>query len=105
MPTEVKHTPGPWKVTAHPPYNKVIASHGQGRQPVYFDVALCHLETDRAEANARLIAAAPDLLEACKAMLSAIKDSLASGVSINNHKYDAVGQQVLAAIKKAEGAQ
>ncbi len=66
-----KHTPGPWKVTGYEPHNKVIASYGDGKQPVHFDVALCHLEVaiGTPQANARLIAAAPELLEACKAVL------------------------------------
>ena len=63
---KTKHTPGPWLVTdrATAP-NKVIV-HAQPRR-----IALCYLQgkavyVDRAEAeaNAKLIAAAPELLEA-----------------------------------------
>lgn len=57
-----KHTPGPW-----------IAKAGIGRWNVTTSAAprsfnICSINTDREEqeANARLIAAAPDLLEALK---------------------------------------
>jgi hypothetical protein len=63
------HTPGPWRW------------NGTNKQPKAFcylygpdyDVAGCALDgfTDNA-ANARLIAAAPDLLEACQWALSAL---------------------------------
>jgi len=59
-----KHTPGPWEVdgyrVGHP-----VGKHG-------FDLVARILQTDNATedaANARLIAAAPDLLAACKAAL------------------------------------
>lgn len=55
------------------------------------------------EANARLITAAPELIEACKAVQAAVKDSIANRLSMNNMKYDDVGQQLVKAIAKAEG--
>ena len=63
---ENKHTPGPWE------YEKT-ASHTNGREyfivyhqenGVVADMPYNHIKN--AEANARLIAAAPELLEACK---------------------------------------
>jgi hypothetical protein len=63
------HTPGPW---THEGQGDItgIEDNGFGRGPV--DVCSVYLRTveGRHEANARLIAAAPDLLEACKAALS-----------------------------------
>jgi hypothetical protein len=63
-----KHTPGPWNVNG-------MHDNGTPEVWVYDDkadqlVARVICETKRHEANARLIAAAPDLLEACKAALS-----------------------------------
>lgn len=60
-----KHTPGPW---THEGQGDItgIEDNGFGRGPV--DVCSVYLRTveGRHEANARLIAAAPDLLEALK---------------------------------------
>lgn len=61
------HTPGPWKVF-ETPTGKVV---GIGRQSDGYAVADAGFgvwgeQSDEASANARLIAAAPDLLEACK---------------------------------------
>jgi hypothetical protein len=66
-----KHTPGPWTLSAYYP-NRVIGDRndGEGRY-----VADCHCnglngaEQPEDAANARLIAAAPDLLEALQGML------------------------------------
>lgn len=72
-----QHTPGPWKVSQS-------ASLSAGRPVKTRDgqaVALCPAAglglpfdqaCDQADANARLIAAAPDLLEACKRALDII---------------------------------
>ena len=57
------HTPGPWHLRADDPCMVVCEAE-------YFAIADCAGGTDRDEANARLIAAAPDLLEALQAMCS-----------------------------------
>ena len=62
----MSHTPGPWHWTDHiSPHLSVYASDGNSAvkitEPFYKDGA------GVAEANARLIAAAPDLLEVAKA--------------------------------------
>lgn len=72
-----RHTPGPWQVhngyRVYAPAKLVGENRGQ-----YFEVAICG--TDYAsgnlaetDANARLIAAAPDLLAACQAGLVKIQ--------------------------------
>ncbi|HSG19548.1 MAG TPA: hypothetical protein VLA31_02160 [Burkholderiaceae bacterium] len=64
-----KHTPGPWR----PRNGIVLADSHKGTHCSDEDIAfyggplVC--ESIRTDANARLIAAAPDLLEALKAML------------------------------------
>lgn len=64
-----QHTPGPWKFNGpgiYAPNFRGVASH-------HYDVAYAlHVMDDEGEANARLIAAAPSLLEACKSALERI---------------------------------
>ncbi len=82
MPQQVEgHTPGPWRMTKNP-YSRtkegpsgwnVRADTAMPGDPSEHVVATAH-GTDvygfSAEANARLIASAPDLLAACEAALS-----------------------------------
>ena len=67
----MSHTPGPWEVSID------IASAGQRATIMHRTgvVAITSFSTNTTliEANARLIAAAPDLLEACECFLIASK--------------------------------
>lgn len=64
---ESKHTPGPWEYDG-PPHNIIVWSSPENR--------ICFMTSDGpTEANARLIAAAPDLLAALKT-LSAVYDGI-----------------------------
>ena len=65
--SEIKHTPGPWAETYLPQHRMRIFA--AGGQTTICDVALWTADYDEQQANARLIAAAPDLLEALKALL------------------------------------
>ncbi len=104
-----KHTPGPWKVgqylgslsSFH--VHMDVGDKGRGADIVE---AVCGLDTAQRLANARLIAAAPDLLEAAKLGLRAaegwVKDQL-EGTSM----FAAAMQEldpIRAAIAKAEAA-
>jgi hypothetical protein len=89
-----KHTPGPWHVDAgdykyHIYYSREQSDH-------YF-VEVDGDDDDEAKANARLIAAAPDLLAALKALLF----NAQHGNGLDAH-YRAQGE-ALVAIAKAEG--
>ncbi len=64
------HTPGPWTLA-------------EGRSGYQFwpliqhggkDIAVCSRQVDETDANARLIAAAPDLYEALRAMIDCAGD-------------------------------
>jgi hypothetical protein len=92
-----KHTPGPWTIAKSGEHIE-IRGNPQTTNMVNSDLARCGgpkswLDESEVEANARLIAAAPDLLAACKAVIVTLK--IASEV-------DAI-PQLLAAIRKAEG--
>lgn len=82
----MKHTKGrPWKV-----YNNGMDSSGRG-------VYRIEHRREELEANARLIASAPELLEACKALVETIKEILPI------EGYSSYTEQAKQAIKKAEG--
>lgn len=113
QPKLCKHTPGPWRVKADKrvgPYGFYIvvvcdegyefedAMHvaGTGRSIVVFD-------DEEVRANANLIAAAPDLLEACRATLLELESLLAVAAGrIDNMEYD--GDDVARAIHGARAA-
>lgn len=93
------HTPGPWKHLTHTP--TII---GRGRRLVARvvwkpmpDFLGASEETDEANANARLIAAAPDLLAACKGLASYVYSTTNPGDA-----PDAL-RAGIAAIAKAQG--
>jgi hypothetical protein len=94
MTTQAKHTPGPWRigdagVTVFGPPN--------GNPSPITIARIVHPE----KANTRLIAAAPELLEACKAALDGL-----SNMTIEQYKRGDDRQlrnSLQAAIAKAEG--
>ena len=61
-----KHTPGPWKIRSF--YNQDIV-YINAEDDKGFGIA--EILGENKEANARLIASAPELLEACKVILDA----------------------------------
>ena len=100
--TNPKHTPGPWSIFSHPNSPRLRPK----RLTRYFEIApkagpaLAILPEGRAdiqEVNARLIAAAPDLLEALKGAYDEIRpDGPPHGTKDPLPK-------IRAAIDKAEG--
>jgi hypothetical protein len=96
-----KHTPGPWHRRIGRVGNGTPAS--QHEQVCNSDgVAVVMLEHDGqpdGDANARLIAAAPDLLEACKDALSSF-----SAAHAHRRNGNCECDVIRAAIAKAEGS-
>src|SRR6476646_6775635 len=95
-----KHTPGPWR----PSYDRgyfVETDHDD--KPSSGNV--CNIEQgdgcskEEAQANARLIAAAPDLLKACKAMVTYCGKYAIEDYAKGQWPY----QNLMDAIAKAEG--
>jgi len=88
---KMKHTPGPWKADNWATGWTVSAPDSH--------YSVCHLEDcNNAEANAHLIAAAPDLLEACKNLNAWV------GVTLGyEYDEDPIAEKVCKAIAKAEG--
>ena len=92
---EAKHTPGPWEAGHYNGTPTIFDSRGNGTIPL----ATVHdVTTGDPEANARLIAAAPDLLAACEALAQwADKECMPVGET-NDGPWD----QLDAAIAKAK---
>lgn len=111
-----KHTPGPWTfdatlkgTTIHvdgfdPEEATVVARTNEGD---LWDFVCCMCKTDRDKANARLIAAAPDLLVACKALIEHIDHQANLGYSwAAQWREHGVGPGLAEqAISKAEGSE
>jgi hypothetical protein len=101
-----KHTPGPWQVNHWDHLQVCDSSDERGCAPIAHIVKTGEPKP-RAEdiANARLIAAAPDLLEALKGaafLLEAVSPS-AERVGCDAYKYEAAKLRAL--IAKATGEQ
>ena len=67
------HTPGPWVVRKGDEWTRdVVTDHGEmpDGSRNYWNVASANIRRDECEANARLIAAAPDLFDAAKLVLA-----------------------------------
>ena len=87
---KAQHTPGPWQQSARQPYS-VIGTCAR-------DICMIlDSGSDIQKANARLIAAAPELLDALKALMSRDLDH-------RLHGFPEL-EKARAAIVKAEGAQ
>lgn len=80
--SETRHTPGPWMVD---PISDAVVSRlstdPDGRRPTHW-IAECDLQDDAQEnhANARLIAAAPELLELVRYLVACCEQA-ATGVT------------------------
>lgn len=98
----VKHTPGPWLTQWEHDGDESIWSRDGGMHMI----ATCHAEDDRvipAKANARLIAAAPDLLEAGAKLQAARKVQNADPSAANALRVRRASDAFDAAIARARG--
>lgn len=94
MTNETKHTPAPWR--HEPSIPQVEAFYPNGNRSLQVIISC---QNDKYEANANLIAAAPELLEALGACLDCPEMNLDEMDTVS---VDAVRQGVQA-IKKAKG--
>ena len=105
------HTSGPWKVAKDGAKTVIIYNPGEGANAPFKPILatmnqdVIRARPDIAEANARLIAAAPELLAALQAIYNHLKedgDCLYSGAYITNKDVPA-HEVVRAVIAKATG--
>ena len=96
---ETKHTPGPWRISTANPF--AVNTSEAGIATAHGIDAANYSEffpsTEQAKANARLIAAAPELLEALLALEEV------DGFKGWHHTYDEACAKARAAIAKATG--
>ena len=98
--TQGKHTPGPWR---YAPTNTETVSHLVRCSEGYAVADVTHWFDLPVDANARLIAAAPDMLEA----LQSAQESIATFIGVHGYPFESgagdVLREVNAAIAKATG--
>jgi hypothetical protein len=93
------HTPGPWRaVKTHSGIIDILDPRSRDVVTVYGG----GVESTSKEANARLIAAAPDLLEALKDILRMLRTA-PPGTNLNDRRFIDYGIAANRAIAKAEG--
>lgn len=109
--TKTKHTPGPWVVGRKLDYGQSILIDAENGEPSlhyssWQGLAIVHGCDDSpikgpevAEANARLISAAPELLEALRELVKVVP------IANETESQDRAKWKALAAITKAEGGE
>lgn len=91
-------TEGPWFVDRQSPYSALCIKPYPGR--IVCDV---HGTVAEAEANAKLLAAAPELLAACEGMCGLIYEDKHEDERIDFDQYEKAESACLSAIAKASG--
>lgn len=103
------HTPGPWWIVRRIGDALQVNAHHRGEGSSYCVASINHWEGDADKANAHLIAAAPDLLEALKAASAELAQYVDLQQKLDYIEYAADTQKKLDAINtviaKAEGRQ
>ncbi len=96
----MKHTPGPWEVRRGEPW--VIAkAYGNMKSVVHLNLPVEQSESQKADA--RLIAAAPDLLEAAKHALETLDSKHNFQSAEWRHMHYLAFEELKNAIAKATG--
>ena len=101
MSEQIKYTPGPWTVSTYKHNEQRPSIISQDANSVWF---LCRMDDGcpNVHENARLIAAAPELLEALKHSVRFVRAFTSTVNSAMDDKW-ATLEQCEAAIAKAEG--
>ena len=107
--TTTQHTPGPWRVCnsrdIFPDDNDREGRRYIAHIGPELDLHYCDLTFDECKANAQLIAAAPDLLEATEFMLLLYDETRTALHTLltGGDKMDEMADKALAALAKARG--
>lgn len=99
---KIGFTAGPWRIGKS--YTNEIAIRPLSDDTNEECIAVvCELREGEAKANAHLIAAAPELLEACKTMLDDCEMALAGEWDKGDEGFEASACMLRKVIKKAKG--
>ncbi|MET3371982.1 hypothetical protein ABIC89_001023 [Variovorax boronicumulans] len=94
---QAKYTPGPW---IHHPDDNIIATN-DGRRMLEWQARSLHVPAAERDANARLVAAAPELLEAL--ILLEAEMVLSGNAESRDYGWKPAIEKTRAAILKATG--
>lgn len=97
-----EHTAGPWVVAEDCGDFDTLAIYSSSGLKLVWWGGHYNVPIEEAEANARLIASAPELLEACKSLLAVIMDEPGNGMDSLLGSTDPVIQYAYDAVAKAE---
>ena len=100
------HTPGPWTILPNTPHFVRAMHPAEGMQPV---ATVYHFDGELS-ANARLIASAPDLLNALAGCADALREAgkdfaQANKLAVRPNLYELHERAARAAIAKAKGGE
>ena len=98
-----KHTPAPWLVFDNHPDRACLHVAPEGSNPVCNDVATVYTSNKNADADARLIAAAPELLEALEFIFEQVTNEKNHHHTLGAFSHGAGIDMAKKAIAKAKG--
>jgi hypothetical protein len=93
-----QHTPGPWSIDGSVNAGNLDVINGEGRIAMIDDSRSTGWNVPTINANARLIAAAPDMLAMLHEVIALLNNPDADGTDANR-----VEREILAVIAKATG--
>ncbi len=106
--TQPQHTPGPWEIKRNAANRHTWSIYAVANRPNGLAIAIANtahwLPSDpegESEANARLIAAAPDTLDLVVAIEDALRAHIASNIPMNRAQMFGWCERLRAAITKA----
>ena len=95
-----KHTPGPWEIQEH---GYIAGNKGRGNGRIIARTLKNQLDDHDEEANARLIAAAPELLAYCTMLIQVLENLEEEGAIYIPDRDARLLRKIHSTINKAEG--
>lgn len=103
--TQAKHTPGPWRVRTDTKGDIAHVTSGYETVCSFLTTVKSGHGPEQIEVDARLICAAPELLDALKSLLLAVQSNNEGGsLKTPDQIFAEAGREAIAAIAKATGS-